>query len=93
MRGDATERCVNGCFPARKTPWADKKLIFFENLKRLDVQNDINANGRAGFQKAEPAFSPASKSVLAGFKKPAKKPGRLFKKPAVCHSVTSQASS
>ena len=32
-----------------KTPWADKKLIFFENLKRLDVQNDINANGRAGF--------------------------------------------
>ena len=68
----------------------DKKLIFFENLKRLDVQTDINANGRAGFQKAEPAFSPASKSVLAGFKKPAKKPGRLFKKPAVCHSATSQ---
>ena len=39
-----------------KNPWADKKLVFFENLKRLDVQNDLYANGRVGFRKAVPAF-------------------------------------
>ena len=30
--------------------------IFFKNLKHFDVQNDICAIGRVGFQKAEPAF-------------------------------------
>ena len=56
---EATERCVNGCFSTMKSPVRDKKLIFFENLKRLDVQNDLYAKGRVGFRKAMPAFLPA----------------------------------
>ena len=54
---EATERCVNGCFPTNEKPRVSyKKLEFFENLKRLDVQNDLYANGRVGFRKAVPAF-------------------------------------
>ena len=62
-----------------KAPWADKKLVFFENLKRLDVQNDYKCKWPCRLSKSRASFLPASKSVLAGFKKPAKKPAAFQK--------------